>query len=144
MQTIINNTKEMEELAKEFAKKIQNEENPVIIALQGDLGSGKTTFTQFLAKHLGIEDKVTSPTFVIMKQYSLPKGKLFHIDSYRINSDDLKELDFNEIISTKGNIVIIEWAEKIKEILPSNKIWINFEYIDKDKRKVTYEESDSN
>ena len=140
MENIINNTQEMQKMGKDLAEKILKKEKnkALIIGLEGELGSGKTTFIQGLAKGLGIKELITSPTFVIMKNYSFSKGKLYHIDCYRIESKDIIELDFNEIINNPKNIVVIEWAEKIKDILPNNVIWMKFEYLDKNKRKVTY------
>jgi len=75
-----------------------------------------------------------------MKKYDF----LYHIDCYRIKSKDLLELDFKEIIKQSGNIVVIEWAERIKKVLPKDVIWMKFEYLDKDKRKIIYEEINSN
>ena len=119
-------------LAGEIKKEKRVEGKAVIIALEGDLGGGKTTFVQGFAKGLGIKDKITSPTFVIFKKYDF----FYHIDCYRIKDKDLLELDFNEIINNNKNIVIIEWAEKIKKILPKNTLWMKFEYLDKNKRKI--------
>ncbi|MFH1938446.1 MAG: tRNA (adenosine(37)-N6)-threonylcarbamoyltransferase complex ATPase subunit type 1 TsaE [Patescibacteria group bacterium] len=140
METIINNTQEMQKIGKDLAKKIIRKGNKkaLIVGLEGELGSGKTTFIQGLAKGLGIEELITSPTFVIMKRYNFPKGELYHIDCYRIDLKDLIELDFKEIINNPKNIVVIEWAEKIKDILPNNVIWMKFEYLDKNMRKVIY------
>jgi len=142
MENIINTAQEMQKMGNDLAERILKEDKnkALIIGLEGELGSGKTTFIQGLAKGLGIEELITSPTFVIMKKYDFSKGKLYHIDCYRIDLKDLIELDFKEIINNPKNIVVIEWAEKVKDILPKNTIWMKFEYLDKDKRKVTYEE----
>ncbi len=139
-EIIINNAQEMQKMGNDLAEKIlkKNKNKALIIGLEGELGSGKTTFIQGLAKGLGIEELITSPTFVIMKKYDFSKGKLYHIDCYRIDLKDLIELDFKEIINNPENIVVIEWAEKIKDILPNNTIWMKFEYLNKDKRKVGY------
>ncbi len=127
-------------LSNEILKEILENKKAIVIGLEGDLGSGKTTFVQGIAKGLGIKGKITSPTFVIMKKYDF----LYHIDCYRIKSKDLLELDFKEIIKQSGNIVVIEWAERIKKVLPKDVIWMKFEYLDKDKRKIIYEEINSN
>jgi len=119
-------------LAEEFIKNKPDKNKAVVVALEGDLGGGKTTFIQGFAKGLGIKDKITSPTFVIMKKYDF----LYHIDCYRIKDKDLLELDFNEIISNNRNFIVIEWAERVKKILPKNTLWLKFEYIDKNKRKI--------
>jgi len=101
-------------LAKDFL-------NGGIIALSGDLGAGKTTFAQGFAKGLNIEDKITSPTFVIIKQYPVPSRKniFYHIDLYRLENIDLKNSGLEEILSDPANIVLIEWAEKIENHLPA-------------------------
>jgi len=119
-------------LAEEIIKNKPDKNKAVIIALEGDLGGGKTTFVQGFAKGLGIKQRITSPTFVIMKKYNF----LYHIDCYRIKDKDLLELDFKEIISQTKNIVVIEWAERVKKILPQNTLWLKFEYLDKNKRKI--------
>ncbi len=119
-------------LAEEIIKEKKEKNKAVIIALEGDLGGGKTTFVQGFAKGLGIKQRITSPTFVIMKKYDF----LYHIDCYRIEDKDLLELDFKEIIDNKHNLVVIEWAEKVKKILPKNALWLKFEYLDKNKRKI--------
>jgi len=125
---------ETQELAKKMAQEmlVRNNQEALVIGLEGDLGSGKTTFIQGVAKGLGIKDKITSPTFVIMKKY----GFFYHIDCYRIKSKDLLELGFKEIISQPDNIIMIEWADRVKDVLPKNTIWMKFEYLDKDKRKI--------
>lgn len=111
---IISSTKEMKELGTEIAKHILKKplKKAFILALEGDLGSGKTTFTQGFAKGLGIKEKVLSPTFVLMKRYKKQKGNLYHIDCYRVK--DVEGLNFDEIIKDPNNIVVIEWAENAK------------------------------
>ena len=118
-------------LAQEIVKKSLKNKTALIIGLEGELGSGKTTFIKAFAKGLGIKKRLTSPTFVLMKNYR----NFYHIDCYRIkNYKDILALDFKEIISNPKNIVIIEWAEKIKKILPKNIIWLKFKTIsDKEK-----------
>lgn len=112
----------------------------IVIGLEGDLGGGKTTFTQGFAKGLGIEKKILSPTFVIMKKYPIPavkSGYFYHIDCYRIESSkDLKSIGIKKLIKDPRNIIIIEWAKKIKEILPKNTIWIRFDFVDLKKRRI--------
>ncbi|MBU2068176.1 tRNA (adenosine(37)-N6)-threonylcarbamoyltransferase complex ATPase subunit type 1 TsaE [Patescibacteria group bacterium] len=135
-EIITKSDQETKKLAGEIAQEILEtaRKEALVIGLEGDLGSGKTTFIQGVAQGLGIKDKITSPTFVIMKKYN----SFYHIDCYRIESNDLLELGFKEIISQPGNIVMIEWAERVKDILPKNTIWIKFEYLYKNKRRITY------
>jgi tRNA threonylcarbamoyladenosine biosynthesis protein TsaE len=114
-----------------------------VLALEGDLGGGKTTFLQGLAKAMGIKDKILSPTFVIMKKFLIPEKKKFffknfyHLDCYRITkAEDIFVLGFSEIISDPENIVAIEWSEKIKSTLPEKVIKIKFGFISDEKRKI--------
>jgi len=134
---IVNNPKQTKDLGKEIAKKALKSKKAFVIGLQGELGAGKTTFTQGFAKALGIKDKILSPTFVIFKKFKLKNKYLYHIDCYRIrNSKELIDLGFKEIINNPLNIVVIEWADKINRIMPKNALWIKFEFIDELKRKI--------
>ena len=120
-------------LAQEILKKPLKNKGALIIGLEGELGSGKTRFVQGFAKGLGIRKRLTSPTFVLMKKYK----NLYHLDCYRLNKPkDLLDLDFKEIISNPKNIVLIEWAEKVRRILPKDRIWIRFETVSSKKRKI--------
>jgi len=105
-----------------------------IICLYGDLGSGKTTFIQGLAKGLGIKKRITSPTFVFVKKY---QPSFYHVDLYRIEKlEETKGLGLGEIFSDPQALVAIEWAEKIKEMLPKERIDIQFNYLNQNERKV--------
>jgi tRNA threonylcarbamoyladenosine biosynthesis protein TsaE len=122
-------------LAKEILKTPKQIKTAVVIGLEGNLGAGKTTFVQAFAKGMGIKKRLTSPTFVLMKKYN----NLYHLDCYRIkDSQDILALDFTEIISNSQNIILIEWVEKIKRILPKNRIWIKFKVIGKKERLITF------
>ncbi len=106
---------ETKKLAENFAKKTRGN----IFALSGELGAGKTTFVQGFAKGLGIQDKIISPTFVLIRQHQIPNTDktLYHIDLYRLeNIESLKHLGLDEILSDSNNIVLIEWAEKLKQL----------------------------
>lgn len=120
-------------LAQEIVKKSLKTKTALIIGLEGELGSGKTTFIKAFAKGLGIKKRLTSPTFVLMKNYR----NFYHIDCYRIKSyKDILALDFEEIISNPKNIILIEWAEKVKKILPKETIWLKFEIVSNNERKI--------
>jgi len=106
-----------------------------ILAMRGTLGAGKTTFTKGVARGLGITDTVTSPTFTLVSEYQgrLP---LFHIDTYRLDGpDDFMDLGVEELLNGQG-VCVIEWSEKIQDILPADHIVITLGY-DGDGRRVT-------
>ncbi|TYQ18031.1 UNVERIFIED_CONTAM: tRNA threonylcarbamoyladenosine biosynthesis protein TsaE [Acetivibrio alkalicellulosi] len=94
-----------------------------VVLITGDLGTGKTVLTNGIANSLGIKEYITSPTFTIVNEYDM-KIPLFHFDVYRIaHPEEMFEIGFEEYLHKSG-IVIIEWAEIIKEILPDENIWI--------------------
>lgn len=115
--------------------------DPLIITLQGDLGAGKTTFTQELGKTLGITEPITSPTFTVMKQYEITGStftKLVHIDAYRFESEDeTGPLRFTETFDTRGAIICIEWPEKIPSLIPSSAVQLEISINDDESRTVT-------
>lgn len=120
-------------LAKEIGIRL---EKGAVIALCGNLGAGKTAFVQGLAEGLDIKAFITSPTFIIINQY---KGRfpLYHIDTYRLKSiDEMYELGYEEFFYGDG-VTAIEWAQKIREILPEEHLYIEFEYIAESERKIT-------
>jgi tRNA threonylcarbamoyladenosine biosynthesis protein TsaE len=138
---VVNNEQDMQNLVIEVLSKLKGPTR--VLALSGELGAGKTTFTKALAKELSIEEDITSPTFVIQKSYKTPKScfgvkKLVHIDAYRLEDErDLEALDFSITLAEKGTLVVIEWAENIKAALPKRTITLNFEYVDETTRKVS-------
>lgn len=149
-EIITSNPEETQKLARKFAGDIlssrKKTEKALIIALLGDLGSGKTTFAQGMAQGFGIKENLTSPTFGLIKKYNIPISHspsanryLYHIDCYRLNKAwQMQELGFEEIINNSQNIVAIEWAEQITEILPEDKSIIKFEFVDENKRKIIF------
>lgn len=144
-QYITNTAKETRGLGKDLAEKIlktkSNKRKAQVLALEGELGGGKTTFLQGFARGLGTREKILSPTFVIMKKFKIkhPNFKFFfHIDCYRIKKpEEISDLGFKKIVADSKNIIAIEWAKCIKKILPQNTIFIDFEFHDKNKRKIT-------
>ena len=114
--------------------------NSMIIALSGELGTGKTTLTQEIAKLLGVKEKLVSPTFVIMKKYKTKDKKyknLIHIDAYRLNnSQELLNLGWPEIIKDKDNLIIIEWPERIPECFNNNVCKVFLNHQDKQTRTI--------
>ena len=123
---------------------IKSKHRPIVLALSGELGSGKTTFIQGLAKTLGIREKVQSPTFVLAKWYALakrfnPLRHFIHIDAYRLESaKELNQLGFEELSANKKNLIFVEWADKVLKALPKNHPKIFFEIEDRQNRKITY------
>ncbi len=110
---------------------------PVVIALHGDLGAGKTLFTQALARALGVDQPVTSPTFTLINEYDLPDGgKLYHVDCYRLHDPVPEAIALGLEDLFDDGIVVIEWADRILPILPQQRIDIHFEYIDDQQRQI--------
>ncbi|MEX0672591.1 MAG: tRNA (adenosine(37)-N6)-threonylcarbamoyltransferase complex ATPase subunit type 1 TsaE [Candidatus Paceibacterota bacterium] len=114
----------------------------VVVALSGDLGAGKTTFTRTLARVLGVTGPVTSPTFVIEQVYDLPAdknfGHLVHIDAYRLeSSEDLRRLGWDDIVADPANCIVVEWAQKVADILPEDAVWLMFEVVGEKEREIT-------
>lgn len=140
-QIVTNSFEETQKLGEELAKTLKGGE---VLALYGNLGSGKTTFMQGLAHGLGITRNIISPTFIIMRSYEvgtrdngLGISNLYHLDLYRI--EDEKQavgLGLEELIEDSHNIVAIEWPDKIENILPEKRISIYFEYMGDDKREI--------
>ena len=124
-----------EEETIEIAENFESEKFPnMIICLNGDLGSGKTLFTKGIAKGLGIEEAITSPTFTVIKEYESGEMPLYHMDVYRL--DGMTDGIGIEEYFTKGGIVVIEWANTIKDILPDERLEIKFKVIDENKRSL--------
>lgn len=124
-----------------IAKKIVNQlSGGEVLALVGNLGAGKTVFVKGLAKALGVEENVTSPTFVLMKIYQTNHQqikRLVHVDCYRLDkAEDLEEIGLSDYLHNSENIVVIEWADRIAS-LPKNTININIEYINSAERNIS-------
>ncbi len=138
---VTNSYKETQKVGFDFAKNLKGGD---VVALRGDLGSGKTTFVQGLAEGLGITKKIISPTFIIMRTYELkdhPTKKFFyHVDLYRIESEqDVEGLGLIEIMQDPESIVVIEWPEKIENILPEKRKDLIFTYVEDYKRNIIIE-----
>lgn len=121
----ITTLEELHTVAENVLSMCAQKDSAQVLALRGDLGAGKTAFVKELATLLGVVGEVTSPTFVIMKSYAIPAHAflktLVHIDAYRIESDDeMHVIKFEELLADTGNLVCIEWPEKIEKILPKD------------------------
>jgi len=116
----------------------------LVISLEGSLGSGKTEFLKGIAKGIKLRERVFSPTFLIMKRFTLkhkPFRFLWHLDCYRLKRiSEMKELDFQEIIKNPQNIIFIEWGDKIKRLLPKNHWQIKFTIKGENKRLLEFYE----
>lgn len=112
-----------------------------VLALRGDLGAGKTAFTKALARHLGIDEHVTSPTFVIMKKYPIERGafaQLVHIDAYRMHDGrELEMLGWPDLLKDAQNLIVIEWPERVDAVLPKDAITLSFSHVDETTREVS-------
>lgn len=145
MEVVTKSLKETRHFASNVVEDIiaqgKDRKNATVSALFGELGSGKTSFVQGAARALGIQETVVSPTFIIERIYKL-SNKLFshfiHIDCYRLeNSEELKKLGWDDIVTNPRNIIFVEWAEKVEEILPKNTIKIYFGFVDENTRKIS-------
>ncbi len=147
MKLISKNSSQTKKIAAKFAGEIlksrPHRNHARVLALVGDLGAGKTTFVQGFAKALGIRRRMTSPTFLIFRSYKLRiknYGFLYHVDAYRIKKiSELKTIYFDKVLDNPKNIVLIEWADRIKKILPKDAIWVDFRHGRKEtERFITY------
>jgi tRNA threonylcarbamoyladenosine biosynthesis protein TsaE len=109
-----------------------------LVCLSGDLGAGKTTLVQGIAQGWGSLDRVSSPTFVLVNEYRRPDGHcLYHLDAYRLaNWLEAEDLDMERMLETGS--MIIEWPERIQEVLPQERLWINLRWIADEQRGMTF------
>lgn len=110
-----------------------------VLELIGDVGAGKTTFTKGLAQSIGIKDSIQSPTFTISRFYEGDKLNLVHYDFYRLSDPGIMQIELSESLEDENNIVVIEWAEGVSQILPEDRIRIEIVGIDEISRKVAIE-----
>jgi tRNA threonylcarbamoyladenosine biosynthesis protein TsaE len=147
MEILTKSAKETKALGKKVVLDLTKKNRPLILALTGNLGSGKTTFVQGMAEGLGIKQRIISPTFILLRKYELKPtadsrrliADFYHIDLYRLEEDierELVNLGVEEIWSDPKNIIAIEWAEKAKSPIPKEAVWIKFETVDKNKRRI--------
>ena len=143
MQYVSQSAQDTQAIAATLAQKVRAGmpgASATIIALRGELGAGKTTFTQGFARALGIMQQPKSPTFLLAKQYAIPATpfSLWHLDCYRLKSHaDLATIDLHAIFKDASNIILIEWPENIGDGLPRNHIDVHFEHAGNDKRSIT-------
>lgn len=149
-QTLVETQKITSEIWQKIlitrGKKPSLSKQALILLLSGDLGSGKTTFTQFLAEELGLREKITSPTFVLIKKYKLPQPiiqagvvikNLVHIDAYRLDSGkDLLSLGWQELVAEPTNLIVVEWPERISDLWSGLEFQLKFQFIDNRTREI--------
>ncbi|PJA36794.1 MAG: tRNA (adenosine(37)-N6)-threonylcarbamoyltransferase complex ATPase subunit type 1 TsaE [Candidatus Zambryskibacteria bacterium CG_4_9_14_3_um_filter_42_9] len=137
-------------IAQNFLKTLSYGSSAEVVILSGDLGSGKTAFTQEVGKILGVAGSMQSPTFVIEKIYAIdfnpPAGRagnfkrLIHIDAYRLEYDsELLHLGWEEIIKEPENLIFLEWPENVASIIPREAKKVSFKFIDETTREIQYE-----
>ena len=144
MTYLSHSPEDTQQFAREQALRLIEESSgqPIVIALEGELGAGKTTFTQAFAEALGVREHLKSPTFVLMKHYHITGvpnyHTLYHLDCYRLNSSaDLIPLGTRDTIHLPGTIILIEWAERVTDILPRNHWVIHIDHIAEQERNIS-------
>ncbi len=134
--------KDLGKFAEEFFKTISPSlGHATVIGLSGELGSGKTTFVKAVARMLGIDESVLSPTFVIAKFYTLsPRAfwrTLVHVDAYRLEGpDELRSLKWSDLMKDERNLILIEWPEQAGEFFPSDATLLSFRFVDETTRAI--------
>lgn len=148
MEFISQSVEETKKFAKDFLEKLKvtalsrnaGRDVATVVGLYGNLGSGKTTFVQCVAEVLGVTERLTSPTFVIMKSYKLSTFNfqlLTHVDAYRLKSgEELKKLGLENLLADPTNFILIEWADNVAEVLPKDHQKLHFEFVDETSRKI--------
>lgn len=138
VQVLSKSEAETKKIGQKLGQIIKKNKGSVIIGLIGDLGGGKTTFVKGIASGLGVKGSITSPTFTLLKEYKTKDLNLYHFDFYRLKDiNDAKNLGLEEYFEKSRSIVIIEWADRIKNILPDEKIIIEFDFISQNERRLT-------
>lgn len=138
------NPEETARVAKEFARDVLKRgagQRAVVVGLSGELGAGKTTFTQAFAKAIGVTEPVVSPTFILERVYRLPKKSPFarfvHIDAYRLEgARELLDIGWEALVSDPKNLIMIEWADKTEEALPEDTLRLFFLHGGENKRAI--------
>ena len=132
-EVLIRNEEDTRAFGHQLAEKLQPN---TVIALIGDLGTGKTTLSRYIAEGLGVKETITSPTFTVVLEYHSGRVPLYHFDVYRVNDpDDLFEIGAEEYFY-KGGVSIVEWADQVAEILPDDTLCIFIEYGEKEGERI--------
>lgn len=131
MKYLVKSLEETKHLAEDFASTLEAGD---VVLLNGDLGAGKTTFTQYVFHALGVKEIVNSPTFAILKTY-IGKFRLHHFDTYRITTNEAIESGFDEILNDRDSIIFIEWSENILSLLPKKTKVVDIKTLDETTRE---------
>ncbi len=127
-------------LAQGIVRARRRKTSALVFGLIGELGSGKTFFIKALAKGLGVTRRVTSPSFLIIQRYEMQLRNftaLIHIDAYRLDvPEELLALNFKDVLNNPRNIVIVEWADKVRSLLPKDTRWISFKHGTKTNERI--------
>lgn len=124
---------EIKEVVARFRKELGDKK---VVAFHGDMGAGKTTFIHAFCDALGVTDAVGSPTFSLINEYSYPEGILYHIDLYRLNSAEEAQRAGVEDCLYSGDLCLVEWPERILELLPIDTLHVFLEVLGTDKRSI--------
>lgn len=131
-----------EKLAQEVLEKGPGGQ-AAVFGLLGELGAGKTTFVKGFGKGLGVEEEIKSPSYVLVKRFEIKNGfkNFFHIDAWRLEKgSELLELGFADICSSERNVVVVEWAGRVKEALPEQTSYLHFEVAGQGKREIVFKD----
>lgn len=143
----IHSQDEMQAFAGGVVRGLAARDTATVLALTGDLGAGKTTFTQGVARALGVSEAVTSPTFLVMRSYPISDRaftKLIHIDAYRIDDEDeLRVLGLGDLLLDPENLIVIEWAERIPTYIPSGAFRFIFAHSEGEARTISFGSHDN-
>lgn len=126
---ITKSAQETAEVGKELAQYLKSREGPHILCLYGELGAGKTTFAQGFARGLGISARLLSPTFIIVRRYQIPdqENYLYHVDLYRLHAAaEMEGIGLPEIFADLGSYTVVEWSERLGELMPARHVDIHF------------------
>ena len=141
MEYIVNSVEETWAVAREFAKELKPGD---VVCLEGDLGAGKTTFTQGLAAALGVPGRVTSPTFCIVQEHQSKDVLLVHMDLYRLRSEeDVEAIGWEDYLA-RGAIFVIEWPDRAGSLIPDTARRVAFRHMGEGKRLIAIDKRDQN
>ena len=143
-----DNAKETQAIAVDLAKRVRGGD---VVALYGELGTGKTTFTQAFAKTLGVKERVQSPTFILMHEHQVrparkiptsrrdyaPLRVFLHVDAYRGDAKQFRAIGLEEYLGRPDTVVLIEWADRVEELLPKKRIQVFFKHLKGNRRRLS-------